>query len=63
MAIAELYLNLVNNPHIPKVYRDLYSYYKHKNLVLEAKAFQDLLLSQFGEQPLEPSNDSNSYTK
>lgn len=44
-----LYLNLIKNPFIPKIYRELCDYYSHMGMVNEAEAFRNLLKEKYNE--------------
>ncbi len=49
MSISKLYLNLVKNPNISKIYREIRKYYLINDMHLEADAFTHLLLKKFNQ--------------
>jgi hypothetical protein len=47
--ISNLYLNLIKNPFVPKIYRELCDYYQNANMENESKAFSNFLYLKFNE--------------
>jgi hypothetical protein len=57
MEITKLYSELQLNPRSASVYRNLLEYYKNKNMLNEAKAFEELIKKKFNV------NNSLTYEK
>lgn len=47
--ISNIYLNLIKNPFIPKIYRELRDYYKSIGMDNESNAFVYLLKIKYNE--------------
>lgn len=58
--VSSIYLNLIKNPHAPKVYRELRDYYLSKGMKEEAKAFANLLYNKYKE--ISPILDEDNNT-
>lgn len=54
MDVFQILLNILDKPSAPKFYRELYNYYKSKNMQNETEAIRYLIENKFNK------NENNS---